>query len=96
LDVRRHRLGERSRRNQQCSEDAERAHARYYSLQAARTVCHHPFTLRRLVFPLLVLLLSTFPAGSTEPPPLLLTIDGSPSMGKAEAPVVIVEFSDYQ
>jgi len=52
--------------------------------------------LRRLVFPLLVLLLSTFPAGSTEPPPLLLTIDGSPSMGKAEAPVVLVEFSDYQ
>src|SRR5215467_11536147 len=66
-----------------------RAHVRYYSLQAARTVCHHPFTLRRLVFPLLILLLSTFPAGSTEPPPLLLTIDGSPSMGKAEAPVVI-------
>ena len=48
------------------------------------------------MFPLLVLLLSTFPAGSTEPPLLLLTIDGSPSMGKAEAPVVIVEFSDYQ
>jgi len=59
-------------------------------------VCHHPLTLRRLVLALILLLLSTFPAGSIEPPPLLLTIDGSPSLGSAQAQVVIVEFSDYQ
>jgi protein-disulfide isomerase len=52
--------------------------------------------LRRLVLALILLLLSTFPAGSIEPPVLLLAIDGSPSMGNAQAPVVIVEFSDYQ
>jgi len=52
--------------------------------------------LRRLALSLILLLLSTFPAGSIEPPVLLLTIDGSPSMGNAQAPVVIVEFSDYQ
>jgi hypothetical protein len=44
----------------------------------------------------ILLLLSTCPAGSTEPPPLLLSIEGAPSLGYAQAKVVVVEFSDYQ
>jgi hypothetical protein len=52
--------------------------------------------LRRLLLGSILLLWSTFPAGSTEPPALLLTIDGAPSLGSAQAKVVVVEFSDYQ
>jgi len=59
-------------------------------------LCHHPLTLSRLFLASILLLLSTFPAASTEPPPLLLSIDGAPSLGYAQAKVVVVEFSDYQ
>jgi len=59
-------------------------------------VCHHRLTLRRCVLALVFLLSSTLPAGSTEPPPLLLTIDDARSLGSAQAKVVVVEFSDYQ
>ena len=61
-----------------------------------RAVCHDSFTLRRLVLVSILLLLGTFPAGSVEPPPLLLSIDGAPALGNAQAKVVVVEFSDYQ
>src|SRR5207244_11395870 len=69
---------------------------RYYSLRAARTVCHHRSTLSRFLLVLLFLLSSTLPAGSIEPPPLLLTIDSSPSLGVGQATGVVVEFSDCQ
>jgi len=52
--------------------------------------------LSRFLLVLLFLLSLTLPAGSIEPPPLLLTIDASPSLGVGQAKVVVVEFSDYQ
>jgi len=93
LDVRRHRLGERTGATKQCSEDAERAHARYYNLQAARNRVSSSVYVRRLVFASAGPVAFDVSGRVDRPPPLLLTIDGSPSMGKAEAPVVIVEFS---
>jgi len=53
--------------------------------------------LRRLLFALaLVLLWWVVPVGSTEPPPMFLSLEGSPSVGNPSAKVVVVEFSDYQ
>ena len=59
-------------------------------------MCHDSSTLRRLLFVSILLLLGVVPAASVEPPPLLLSIDGAPSLGNPQAKVVVVEFSDYQ
>jgi len=59
-------------------------------------MCHDSLTLRRWALVSILLLLGTLPAASVEPPPLLLSIDGAPALGNAQAKVVVVEFSDYQ